>query len=134
MDFKITIDLDELANDGWFRSDDFLASVQSNVEGEVARDIINHFYQDKGYYGNKELKEYIASAIQRNMDKVFTNADIIKEIKDKVVDQISEKVAARKVLAQSQFDLPQFASLTTLNKSYLLELVDECIAKKFKGV
>jgi len=135
MEFKFDVNMDNFSRDGYFESPEFETWLTESVRDTIANSIIETYVNKKRrVWSDSDMDSYIKNIVADSIQKTFNNADIINEIKNKVVDTIATKVADKKALAASQFDIKGFENLTPSNKKYLLDLMDEVIAKKFKGI
>lgn len=107
-------------------------------------------YDGDSVTGTDVKKAIVDIAVEKFVDQLYNNCvddnvrssivqqanAVVKEhsneIVDKVIEQVSKKILAKKAIVN---EMPKKADVANINKeweNYFLELIDKAIAKKFK--
>lgn len=120
------------------------------IEIPDLEEIYYSYYEDEGITGKDFKKIIIDIAIEKFIDKMYSDymndnayetikndaKEIVKahskEIIDRIVDKVSEEILRKKSIVNEMPKKSEVANISKEWEKYFIELIDKAIAKRFK--
>lgn len=117
MKMIVEIPINEIGSE-WYDEDALIADIKQGV--------IDKFIDDNFQYYNNKLNLNVNDLVR---EIIKENKDIII---DKIVNKVSENIERKKSISALTPKASEITQINKENEEYFLELINKCIAKKFR--